>query len=370
MATLAVAKIVTSCVSLASGAPGGVFGPIFFIGAMSGGAFRAVSTWFLPGLTGPRGSYALVGLATFLAACTHAPLTAIFLLFEMTGSYEIALPALITTVLGVIVATSIESESIDTLGLARAGKSLRPQREQIMDLISVASALHGDGEAIRADTPVPEVLRIVSESQATTFPIVDAKGRLVGAISLHHIRPLIADSAARDGLVAADLCDPNVPTVTPETNLGQALGRMEADDLEEIPVVDAKEPWRVVGLLSRADAIRAYNRALLAMRTVPGTAGADEMPRWSKAYRVTTVPVPPHWQGQSLRDHDWRARFGVSVLAVQPHDRPGQTFEVPDPDRLLETGDSLVIAGQPKEVRRFERTARRGARPKRPVVAP
>jgi len=150
--------------------------------------------------------------------------------------------------------------------------------------------------------------------------------------------------------------------VTPETNLGQALGRMEADDLEEIPVVDAAEPWRVVGLLSRGDAIRAYNRALLAMRTVPGTAGADEKPQWSKAYRVTTVPVPPHWQGQSLRELDWRARYGVSVLALHPHDQPGQTLEVPDPDRTLVTGDSLVIAGQPANVRRFERAARATAR--------
>ncbi len=130
MAALALAKIVTSSVSLASGAPGGVFGPIFFIGAMSGGTFRALSDLVLPDFTGPRGSYALVGFGTFLAACTHAPLTAIFLLCEMTGSYEVALPALVTSILAVMVASTIEPESIDTLGLARAGKNLRPPREQ------------------------------------------------------------------------------------------------------------------------------------------------------------------------------------------------------------------------------------------------
>src|SRR5581483_6661676 len=70
MAPLAVAKIVTSSVSLGCGAPGGVFGPIFFIGAMSGGSFRALSALVLPGLTGPRGSYAIVGLGAFLAATT------------------------------------------------------------------------------------------------------------------------------------------------------------------------------------------------------------------------------------------------------------------------------------------------------------
>lgn len=361
MTALAFAKMIASALSLGCGAPGGVFGPIFFIGAMSGGAFRALSELLLPDLTGPRGSYALVGLGTFLAACTHAPLTAIFLLFEMTGNYEIALPALVTSILAVMVASSIEPESIDTLGLARAGTSLRPPREQIMDLIPVSAAFHQAFEPIAAHARVPEILRIIGESRATSFPVLDAEGRLVGTISVHDIRDLLLDPAANDLVIAADLCDRDVPTVTPETSLGQALGRMEADDVEEIPVVDADEPRRIVGLLSRADVIRAYNRTLLTARTVPGTPGSDELPQWSKAYRVTTVPVPAPWLGRSLRDLDCRAQYGVTVLAVQADDKPGRTFEVPDPDRTLQAGESMVIAGPDAAMRRFERTIRRSA---------
>jgi CIC family chloride channel protein len=356
MTALALAKIAASTLSLGCGAPGGVFGPIFFIGSMSGGAFRFLSALLLPGLTGPRGSYALVGLATFLAACTHAPLTAIFLLFEMTGNYEIALPALITSILGVMVASGIEPESIDTLGLARAGTSLRPPREQIMDLIPVSAAFHQSFEPIAARARVPEILRIVGESRATSFPVVDAAGRLLGTLTVHDVRRLLVDPAANDIVIAADLCDRNVPTVTPQTSLGKALGRMEGDDVEEIAVVDEHDPTRVVGLLSRADAIRAYNRTLLTLRTVPGTPGADELPRWSKAYRVTTLPVPAQWLGHSLRELDCRARFGVTVLAVQDDDKPGGTFEVPDPDRALHDHESLVIAGPAAAVHKFERT--------------
>src|SRR5262249_26493294 len=112
MATLAAAKLVASCVSLGAGAPGGVFGPIFFIGAMVGGSFRHASTFLIPGLTGPPGSYALVGLGAFLAATSHAPLTAILLLFEMTQSYNVTVPALIAVGLALIVSTRIEPESI------------------------------------------------------------------------------------------------------------------------------------------------------------------------------------------------------------------------------------------------------------------
>ncbi len=360
MTVLALAKMATSTLSLGCGAPGGVFGPIFFIGAMSGGAFRALSDVLLPGLTGPRGSYALVGLGTFLAACTHAPLTAIFLLFEMTGSYEIALPALITSILAVMVASSIEPESIDTLGLARAGTTLRPPREQIMDLIPVSAAFHQTFDPIPASAGVPEILRIIGDSRATSFPVLDADERLLGTISVHDIRGLLVEPDANAVLIAADLCDRNVPTVTPTTSLGKALGRMEADDVEEIPVVDDAAPDRIVGLLSRADVIRAYNRTLLTARTVPGAPRGEELPQWSRAYHVATLAVPPQWLGHSLRALDCRARYGVSVLAVQDGDKPGRTFEVPDPDRILHAGESLVIAGPAAAVRRLERTLASG----------
>jgi CIC family chloride channel protein len=359
MITLAVAKIFTSSLSLACGAPGGVFGPIFFIGAMSGGAFRALSASLFPTLTGPRGSYALVGLAAFLGACTHAPLTAVFLLFETTGSYEIALPALVTVILALIVASTIEPESIDTLGLARAGTSLEPPREQIMDLIPVASAFDETFEPIRAEAPLSEVLRIMGEASGTHFPVLDRDGGLLGMMSLHGVRTVLLDPDTAATRTAADLCDPYVPTVTPETSLGQALGRMEEDEREELPVVASDDPKRVLGLLSRADVIRAYNRALVTMRTIPGAAGADEMPQWSKGYRVVRLPVPAAWDGRTLRDLDCRARFGVTVLAVEPRDKPGHTFEVPDPDRRLDAGDTLVIAGPIAAVSTFERTARR-----------
>jgi chloride channel protein, CIC family len=361
MLALAVAKIVTSSVSLACGAPGGVFGPIFFIGAMSGGAFRSLSAWWLPDITGPRGSYSLVGLAAFLGACTHAPLTAVFLLFETTGGYEIALPALVTVIIAVLVASTIEPESIDTLGLARAGKSLEPPREQIMDLIPVTSAFHDAFVPIRADAPLAEVLKLMGESTATCFPVLDGDERLLGTLSLHDMRALLLDPGATASHVAADLCDRTVPTVTPATSLGQALERMEEDARDDLPVVDPADPTRILGLLSRADVIRAYNRALVTMRTIPGTAGADELPQWSKGYRVVRLAVPPPWNGRTLRELDCRAQFGVSVLAVEAHDKPGHTFEVPDPDRRIEADDTLVVAGPDAAITALERsTGRRG----------
>jgi CBS domain-containing protein len=190
---------------------------------------------------------------------------------------------------------------------------------------------------------------------------VDQPIQPFGTLSLRDVRSILLDPEAGTTGTAGDLCDRSVPTVTPDTSLGSALVRMEEDNREELPVVDPADPTRVLGLLSRADVIRAYNRALLTMRTLPGTAGADEVPQWSKGHRVVRLPLPASWDGRTLRELDCRAQYGVTVLAVEPRDKPGHTFEVPDPDRRLEAGDTLVMAGPNASVGEFERTVRRWA---------
>ena len=98
----------------------------------------------IPHLTGPRGSYALVGLGAFLAGTTHAPLTALFLLFEMTQNYTVALPAMIATIAALVVARAIETESIDTYRLAREGKTLHIAQERLA--LRPDSRQRGDGQ--------------------------------------------------------------------------------------------------------------------------------------------------------------------------------------------------------------------------------
>src|SRR5215470_5336176 len=348
MAPLAAAKILGSSVSLGCGAPGGVFGPIFFIGAMTGGSFRAVSELLLPGLTGPRGSYALVGLGAFLAAVTHAPLTAIFLLFEMTQSYAVAVPALITTIIGLVVASHLEPESIDTLGLTAEGKSLHPTADRlVLDRIPVETVYRREFETIAEGCPLPEILRTIGGSRSATFPVVDASGDLVGVLSFSALRPVLLEKELGPLIVARDLCDANVATLTPETGLGDAFRRMDVDGLEDVPVVDPARPKRVIGMLSRADLIAAYNRTVAILSTLP-------MPAWlstaeaepSERYRVIVLAVPARWVGRTLRDLECRARYGVTVLAVQPSGRTaGVGYEMPDPDRPLAPGDMLVLAG-------------------------
>jgi uncharacterized protein with PhoU and TrkA domain len=122
---------------------------------------------------------------------------------------------------------------------------------------------------------------------------------------------------------------------------------MESEGLEDVPVVDAANPKHVLGMLSRADLIAAYNRTVAILSTVPMPAWlATAEARSSERYRVSVVEVPGAWVGRSLREIDCRARYGVTVLAVQPRGRDAAVgYELPDPNRQLAPGDMLVLAG-------------------------
>lgn len=344
---LAAAKFAGSILSLASGAPGGVFGPIFFIGAMTGATYRAITVTLLPTLTGAAGSYALVGLAAFLAATTHAPLTALFLVLEMTESYAMTVPALLTVGLALIVSQRIEPESIDTFGLHAEGKHLHGETlPQILDDLPLGTAYRKNVEPIPEKMPLPEILRHVSEGGATTLPVVNADGDLVGVLSFASLREVLLEETLGGLVVAADLARTSVPTVTPSTSLGQAFRLIEAARLDEVPVVDPAAPRRLLGMLSRADLITAYNRAVGALGTLPLDAWlGDNDATWSHGYRVITIPVPPAWAGHSLRAIDPRGRWSVTALAVRAVDGSGTDWTVPDPDRIFVPGDLIVLAG-------------------------
>jgi len=353
MLSLAMAKMFASSVSLGCGAPGGVFGPIFFIGAMTGGSFRRLSTALFPRSTGPRGSYALVGLGAFLAGTTHAPLTAVFLLFEMTREYQITVPALLSCVLSLIVARSAERESIDTYALAREGKSLHIGRERrVLMQIPVSTVMSKAPVALSQTDKVTEILRVPGEAAQSTIPVIDHEGKLVGIVIQRDLLELLSRKNSLETLVNAfDVARRHPPVVTPESNLDQALQYLQAEGIEELPVVEGPS-HRLVGLISRHAIALAVNRATASLDAL---AARDTGIFWSTDYRIARVRVPAASAGKTLRELNPRARFAVTILAVQSSSSPTTGFAPIGPDHILNQGDLLVAAGRPANVRVFER---------------
>jgi len=362
LGSLAAAKFFASAVSLGCGAPGGIFGPTFFIGTMAGGAFRQLCNLILPGLTGPRGSYALVGLGAFLAGVTHAPLTAILLLFEMTRLDPVlALPAIIATVTALIVAHGIESESIDTYSLAREGKSLAIGRDRrILTQLPISSVVTRDVQTVRANAPASEVLRIAGDTSQSTLPVLDNDGRLTGLIVTRDLLSMLASGVELGPLVNAyDLSRQNPPVLTPESSLDQATQLMEYEALEELPVVEhiSLTNGKFLGLVTRRNIVQAFNHVAVSLAAT-GTREPNIF--WATGYRVTQLRVPETVNGKTLRQLDPRSRFGVSVLAVQGAADPSSGFTTIAPDQRLVQGDLLIAAGRSADLRSFRRSLEAG----------
>ncbi|HVB81831.1 MAG TPA: chloride channel protein [Candidatus Binataceae bacterium] len=354
---LTAAKFFSSSVSLGCGAPGGVFGPTFFIGTMGGATFQRMMASIVPKLTGPRGSYALVGLGTFLCGATHAPLTALFLLLDMTQNYQIALPAMIAVVTALVVSRSIEHESIDTYRLAREGKTLEIGRERMMlTQIPVASVMTHEPAVVRANASLTEVLHAAGDTAQTTLPVVDDAGALVGLIVTHDLVAMLSSQADVVGLVNADdICRRNCPVVSADSNLDEAAQLMESEDLEELPVVEnvaGQHHGHLAGIVARKDIGQVLNRMAVSLSTLT-TAGGSIF--WATGYRLMRITVPQKAQGKTMVDLAARARFGVSVLAVQKAGESGEGFVPISPDRKLDAGDTIMAAGRPPDLRRFVR---------------
>jgi len=264
-------KILATSICLGSGGAGGLFAPIMFVGVVLGSCCGQIATQLFPGVVISPDGYAIVGLGAFLSAVTHAPLTAIFLAYELTGESQIILPAMFATVFGIMVARSIEREGIDTFGLAREGIHLEDGREvNLLRSIKIGDVMfRGSLETIPETMKLKSLLQFLPRSRKTTFPVVDSEGLLSGILSIQDLRELVYEKDLEELIVAKELARDKVLTVTAHDHLGRALQKIGSRNIDYLPVVAEDNPRRLVGMISRQDIISSYNRALLE-RELPG----------------------------------------------------------------------------------------------------
>ncbi|MDZ7641714.1 MAG: chloride channel protein [Desulfurivibrio sp.] len=265
MLALILLKMVATGLTLGGGGAGGVFAPALFLGAVSGGAFGTVVHQLLPQHTANPGAYATVGIGAFLAASTHAPLTAIFLLFEMTGNYLIIIPIMLCSIIGTMVAGRLNPNSIDTVDFSREGIDITEGREvALMESIPVGRLVSGDVDFISEEANADQLLQIFSQAKDSFyFPVIDESGRMTGIISLQDVKNVLHDRQLRCCARVGDICTREVSVLTPDDNLYTAMSLFDAKGLDEIPVVEANDNRWVLGMLKRRDVIAAYNKEVI-----------------------------------------------------------------------------------------------------------
>ncbi len=264
IALLVVLKMVATGITLGSGNVGGVFAPALFIGAMIGAVFGWMLNLLFPGMDIQAGSYALVGMGAFLAAATHAPMTSIFLLFELTSSYEVIIPNMFASVIGVMIAGKLCSDSLDSMELSRQGIYLhKGVEENILNSILVATVMVREFETLKETMSFAEFMEFFPTSKSQYYPVMNKENKMTGVVSFQDIREIMLEEGLEHLVVMKDLAEIDLIKLFPHDNLNKAMKKFGIKDIAAIPVVDPKDPQKIRGILKRKDVIDAYNKAIL-----------------------------------------------------------------------------------------------------------
>jgi CIC family chloride channel protein len=257
-------KILATSITIGSGGSGGIFAPSLFLGAMAGGFFGAVVHYLFPGITASPGAYSIVGMGAVVAATTHGPLSAMLILFEMTGDYKIILPLMLSCIIAAIVAGQLLRDSIYTLKLARRGINIKEGKEvNVLKSMFVKDVMNPNVETVPEALPLGKMAEQISKSKFNSFPVLNAQNQLVGILSFNDYSEAIFDENLKDLVVARDLASTDLVTISMDDNLWTALEKISAKDFAVLPVVSAQEPNKLEGVVSRRDIIGAYNKAVL-----------------------------------------------------------------------------------------------------------
>ncbi|MCK4509302.1 MAG: chloride channel protein [Desulfuromonadales bacterium] len=264
LGVLIVVKAVATSITLGSGLPGGIFAPCLYLGAVTGGFFGNVVAKILPQIHIAPGAYALVGMGAFLSAATHAPMTAIFLLFEITDSYEVIVPIMLSCVIGTAVARHFKKDSLETVELSRVGIDLEAGKERnIMKSLLVGNVMVRDVETIPEHMTLGQFARFIEQTHHTNFPLVNAQGELTGIISVQDFMGVVFDHDLMNLVVVKELASTDVITAHADENLDQTMRKIGYRNIEQLPVVDRATHRKLIGIISRRDVFAAYNRALM-----------------------------------------------------------------------------------------------------------
>ena len=264
LGSLIFAKLIATSAILGTGGSGGVFAPSLFIGAMTGGFFGSLIHKVYPHITASSGAYSLVGMAALVAGATHAPITAILILFEMTDDYSIILPLMISCIISTLVASFIKKPSIYTLKLLRRGIDIRAGRDvQLLQTIKVKDCMRKGKLLIPEGMSFKEMIKKITSSHYQSFPVVNEKQEMIGIIYFPHLKSFLLEKDLEDLVVAKEVMENEIISISPEDNILTAIEKFGLKDIEEIPVVSDEKPDMVLGMISRGDILEAYNNEII-----------------------------------------------------------------------------------------------------------
>ncbi len=258
LSAIVLLKVFATAFTFGAGGVGGVFAPAFFIGANLGILFSRIAEQLNIHLN--ASNFALVGMAGMMAGVLHAPLTAIFMIAELTGGYELFLPLMLVSTIAYITTKYSVPHSIYTEQLAERGELLTHDTDQnTMKRLKVAELVETNFNIVSPDQSLGELVKVISRSERNVFPVVDKQGYFKGIVFMNDIREIIFQPEKYDSVYVKDLMYYPKATVSTSDSMESVARLFQETGNYNLPVL---EDGKYRGFVSRANVFSTYRKLL------------------------------------------------------------------------------------------------------------
>ena len=252
-------KVLAMTATNAGGGVGGTFGPTLFAGAILG--FVVARSLNLAGAGVPEQNFVLVGMAALMAGVMQAPMTAIFLIAEISGGYELLIPLILTATVAFGTVRIFEKYSIYTKRIAQSGDLLTHDSDQaVLTLMRVDALIRDKYPRVQIDATLREVVSIVSQTDAAVMAVLDSKGRFQGMVDLTTARKVLLDPSKYDSWHVYNIMESAPDYIHAGEKMDSVMRKFDRTGAWRLPVID--EDRRYLGFISKSRLLTAYRDEL------------------------------------------------------------------------------------------------------------
>lgn len=251
-------KVIATSITFGSGGVGGVFAPTLFTGANVGLLFAKIVN--MVGLDLPESNFALVGMAGLIAGVIHAPLTAIFLIAEITGGYELFFPLMIVAAISYATVKIFVSNSVYTIQLAKRGELITHHKDKAMlMMMNVRDLIETDFNIVHPDGRMRELIDVISHAHRNIFPVVESDNTFRGIVKMDDIRHIMFNPELYDNVYVRDLMFMPEYIIDPEDSMEEIAKKFKISGRYNIVVI---KKGKYLGFISRAKLFSSYRRLM------------------------------------------------------------------------------------------------------------
>ncbi|UJH90500.1 chloride channel protein [Antarcticibacterium sp. 1MA-6-2] len=264
LAGLVIFKIIATSLTFGAGGVGGIFAPVLFMGSAMGHCFALFvnNTGLLKNPISVS-SFTMVGMAGLMAGVLHAPLTAIFLIAELTGGYELFVPLMITSAISFMITNQFQPHSVYTMELAMRGELLTHDKDQVvLTLLDIEQVIETNFVELNVNMTLGEVIhKGVIKSSRNIFPVSDENNNFMGILLLDDIRPIMFEQDLYDKVKVQELMQraPEIIDIKKD-RMKDIMKKFQDSDAWNLPVTENE---KYIGFVSKSKLLTAYRQKLI-----------------------------------------------------------------------------------------------------------